>query len=159
MRNIPLIWIAVIAVLVVGGFLLLGNRQQATQPGGEGMGGGPGFLPDSKKMEVQLNPVNKDEIDQSGRAIFEEKDGKVTVTLNVNRVEGLNNQPAHIHAGACPGVGEILFPLNNVVDGRSITEIETTIDQLRDDQNPMALNIHKSAEESSIYTACGNLGL
>lgn len=43
-------WIAVIAVLIVGGFLLLGNRQQATQPGGEDVGGGPGVLPDSKRI-------------------------------------------------------------------------------------------------------------
>lgn len=156
MQN-TLSWIVVIAVLVVGGFLLFGNRQEAPQPGADGVGGGPGVLSETKRMEVQLNPVDEEQINQSGKATFEEKDGRVTVTINVNQVEGLNNQPAHIHAGDCPGVGEILFPLNNVIDGRSVTEIDTTIDQLQDDQNPMALNIHKSPEEASVYTACGEL--
>lgn len=157
MKGNTFIWLAVLAVLAVGVFLLLGSSQQVIQPGEDGIGGGPGVLPDSKRTEIQLSPVNKEAINQSGKAIFEEKDGRVTVTLDVNQVEGLDNQPAHIHAGVCPGVGEILFPLNNVIEGRSITEIDTSIDQLRDDQNPMALNIHKSAEEISVYTACGNL--
>lgn len=148
-------WIGLIAVIVIGGFLLFGGGQQTTQQ--PGVGGGPGILPEQERMEVQIDAVNKDQFDQSGRGVLEEKDGKVTVTLDVNRVEGLNNQPAHIHAGSCPGVGEIIYPLNNVVDGKSVTEIETTLDQLRSNQNPMVINIHKSVEEASVYTACGEL--
>lgn len=146
-------WVALIAVLAVGGYLLLGGRQDAAPQ--TGVGGGLGVLPE--RIEIQLDAVDKEQIDQSGSATLEEKDNKVTVTLNVNPVEGLNNQPAHIHIGSCPGVGEIVYPLNNVVDGKSVTEIEANINQFKDNQDPMAINIHKSAEESSVYTACGEL--
>ncbi|MBI2600314.1 hypothetical protein HYW43_05355 [Candidatus Daviesbacteria bacterium] len=148
-------WIVLAAAVVIGGILLFGNIQQATPPAQGPIGGGPGASPAQNRMEIQLDPVNQDQIDQSGRATLEESDGKVTVMLDVNQIEGLNNQPAHIHAGSCPGVGEITFPLSNVADGRSVTEINTTLDQLR--SNPMAINIHKSAIESAVYTACGEL--
>lgn len=150
-------WVILAGLIVIAGLLIFQNNEPTTQPQGEGIGGGPGALPDSRRMEIELNPIDKDQFDQSGKALFEEKDGKVTVTLDVNMPEGLNNQPAHIHSGDCPGVGEILFPLANVIDGKSVTEINTTLDQLKDPQNPMALNIHKSIEESSVYTSCGNL--
>lgn len=148
MRN-NLIWMAIVVILAIGGFLLLGNSQQATQP----VGGGPGVVTEQKRMEVNLDPLAKD---QSGKAVLEEKDGKVTVTLDVSMIEGLNNQPAHIHAGSCPGIGEVIFPLNNVVDGKSVTEINTTLGELKA-QSPLAINVHKSAEEIAVYTACGNL--
>lgn len=154
-------WIVFAGLIVVAGVLLFQNSQPVTSPQPGGIGGGPGeelspdIIPD--RMEIELNAVDKEQIDQSGRAVFEETDGKVKVTVDVNTADGLNNQPAHIHAGACPGVGEVLYPLNNIVDGKSETEIDATLSQLNDDQNPMALNIHKSAEESSVYTSCGNL--
>lgn len=155
MRN--WMWIVLAGVVVLGGILLFGGNRQTAQPGESPVGGGPGVPLGQNRIEIQLDPVDKDQIDQSGTATLEETDGKVTVTLVVNTMEGLNNQPAHIHAGACPGVGGILYPLNNVVDGKSVTEINATVDQLKDTQNPMAINIHKSAEESSVYTACGQL--
>lgn len=146
-------WVVLVVVLAIGGFLLFGNRQDKAPQ--TGVGGGPGVLPE--RVEIQLNAVDKEQIDQSGSATLEGKDGKVTVTLDLDQVEGLNNQPAHIHTGSCPGIGGIIYPLNNVVDGKSVTEVNTTIDQLRDSQNPMAINVHKSAEEISVYTACGEL--
>lgn len=153
MRSSTLVWILVGAAVVIAGLFLFQSNQQTFQPG---VGGGPPDLIEQQRMEVRLDAVDEDQIDQSGRALLEETDGRVMVTLDVNQVEGLNNQPAHIHLGSCPGVGEIIFPLNNVTDGRSVTEIETTLDQLRSGPE-MAINIHKSIEEASIYTACGTL--
>jgi len=145
MRN--WLWITLAVLIVVGGVLLFMNNQQPAKPQ-TGIGGGPGVVSQPKSMEVKLDP--------EGKAVFEEKDGKVTVTLELNQPEGLNNQPAHIHVGSCPGVGEVLFPLSNVIDGKSVTEINTTIDQLKA-KSPLALNVHKSGEEITVYTACGNL--
>lgn len=156
MRN--WIWIVLGVLVVLGGILLFQGDQQIAQPDTErGIGGGPGVLPESNKMEIDLNPVSEDQFNQSGKASFEQRDSKVVVTLSLDQVDNLNNQPAHIHTGSCPGVGEILYPLNNVVNGKSVTEIDTTLDQLRSTQNPMALNIHKSEQELSVYTSCGEL--
>lgn len=148
-------WIVLAGLIIIAGVLFFQSSQPATALQPAGVGGGPGVLP--RRLEIELNSVDEEQIDQSGKAVFEEKDGRVTVTLTLAEVEGLNNQPAHIHAGVCSGIGDVLVPLNNVVDGRSETELETTLDGLQEPQNPLALNVHKSQEEISVYTACGNL--
>ena len=107
------------------------------------------------KMLMTLETVNK-EINQSGTATLEEKEGKLEVVLTLNTAGPSGPQPAHIHSGVCPGVGAVVYPLTNVVDGKSTTLIDTTLEKLQS-QLPLAINIHKSADEVKVYTACGSL--
>ena len=105
---------------------------------------------------VTLTAVDSTVIDQYGNAVITEKDGNLEVTLNLMGENGAS-QPAHIHEGACPGIGAVVYPLENAVNGKSTSVIEDmTLEDLKD-QLPLALNVHKSAEEVSVYTACGNL--
>ncbi len=48
------------------------------------------------------------------------------------------------------------YPLNNVVNGKSTTVINTTLDEIKD-QEPLAINIHESVQNINIYTSCGDL--
>ena len=93
---------------------------------------------------------------QSGVATLVEDDGVVTVTIAISGFTANTPQPAHIHIGSCPDVGAVKYPLTNVVDGESVTVLETTLAQLRSEL-PLGLNVHKSAPEASVYTACGDL--
>lgn len=92
---------------------------------------------------------------QDGIAILSEEAGKTKVTLTLSNSPGDVAQPAHIHDGQCPGVGAVKYPLNNVVNGQSETTIDATIAQLK--QVPLAVNVHKSADEAKTYVACGNI--
>jgi hypothetical protein len=64
-------------------------------------------------------------------------------------------QPNHFHAGACPGVGAVVFPLTNLTNGKG----ETTINASWADIQAKAgsVNVHKSTTEGGVYTACVNL--
>ena len=87
--------------------------------------------------------------------------------------------PAHIHFGSCSDLGEVFFPLSDVVpDGLvqegslvstsgkigvetgapvaiSTSTIDVTIAELI--TGPHALNVHKSSAEIGTYLACGDL--
>ncbi|TSC65519.1 MAG: hypothetical protein CEO21_394, partial [Microgenomates group bacterium Gr01-1014_80] len=50
--------------------------------------------------------------------------------------------------GRCPDVGEIKYPLTNLMNGKSETTLNTTIDMLKE-QLPLSLNVND--------VACGTL--
>lgn len=102
---------------------------------------------------AQLNNSN-----ESGKATLVEENGQVKVTLMVDNEPAGANQPAHIHLGSCPTPGAVKYPLMNVVDGKSETVLNVTMDQLKSLQ-PLAINIHESAAKIGNYVSCGNLDL
>jgi hypothetical protein len=64
-------------------------------------------------------------------------------------------QPAHVHAGICPDVAEVVYSLNTVVDGTSATTIDPTLQSLEDGN--FAIDVHKSEAEIAVQVACGDI--
>ncbi len=64
-------------------------------------------------------------------------------------------QPAHIHKGACPKVGAVAYPLENVVGGKSTTTVQAPLATLTG--GGFAVNVHKSTSDLSTYVACADL--
>jgi hypothetical protein len=106
-----------------------------------------------EKMTVTLEAQNDSE--ETGTATLEEVDGKTLVTLAVDNAPA-TAQPAHIHAGACPAPGAVVYPLTSVVDGASETTLDVTLAELTA-QLPLAINVHMSAAEVATYVSCGDL--
>lgn len=107
------------------------------------------------KMTVTLMDENNS--GESGTATIEEKDGKVEVAVALTGfpTDGVP-QPAHIHVGECPGVGEVKYPLTDIVNGKSVTAVPVTLDELKN-QLPLAINVHQSKADISTYVSCGEL--
>lgn len=106
-------------------------------------------------MNVTLAEVADSATKQTGTATITEKNGKVEVMVKVMPVQTAP-QPAHIHVGSCPGVGAVAYPLTDLVNGTSTTLLDVTMADLKA-KKPLAINIHKSADEVKVYTACGAL--
>ena len=148
-RNLLLIVGAVILVAV--GFLLFANRQTTVEtPLVE--------VPDVVTTTETVVLAQQNESGETGVATLTEENGRLMVTLNMTGSPEGVAQPAHIHTGACPDVGGVVYPLTNVMDGVSETTLEVTMDQLRAGL-PLAINVHKSVQESGVYTSCGDLSL
>lgn len=79
--------------------------------------------------------------------------------------------PAHIHAGTCAELGEVVVPLLDVAvpadaarEGAesahpvkiSQTHVDMPLQEIIDGGH--AINIHQSAEEIDVYIACGDVG-
>lgn len=100
--------------------------------------------------------VEQNNSGENGTATLTEEGGKITVSVSLVGAPARNTQPAHIHSGACPNPGAVLYPLTNITNGNSTSTLNTTMVQLQQ-QLPLAVNVHTSAAETGIYVACGNI--
>lgn len=94
----------------------------------------------------------------SGTAtMLETADGQVEVTLVMDGASDTVEHPAHIHSGVCPNPGEIVYPLENIVGGTSVTLLDASLAEVMAAAETLAINIHESSENLSNYVACGDL--
>ena len=65
------------------------------------------------------------------------------------------NMPAHLHADVCPGVAAVVFPLTNVANGQSTTEVNASLADIM--ARAKSINLHRSPDQIQVYVSCGNL--
>lgn len=157
MNQKTLLWI-VLGVVVLGtlAFMLLRGAEEPvdTEESGdmdqtEEMEG----MEETQTRNVVLSAQNNS--GQSGSVLLEDLgDGTTRVTVSATAVYD-NPQPAHIHSGTCEDLGGVEYPLENVVDGASETVVEVSLDELT--EGTFAVNLHRSAEQVSLYTSCGDI--
>lgn len=106
-------------------------------------------------MTIVLNEQNGS--GETGAAMLTDLgNGMVRVDVTVSGEPAGASQPMHIHKGTCANLDSApAFPLNNLENGTSSTEITTTMQALL--ASPYALNGHKSAQELPAYVFCGDI--
>jgi hypothetical protein len=113
---------------------------------------------DQVAMSKMIPLSEQNDLGQSGTAVLTEtKEGKLNVKLSMSGGKFTLPQPAHIHVGSCPNPGAVKYPLNNVVNGMSETVLDVKLDDVMKSADKLAINVHKSAAESKVYTACGDI--
>jgi LPXTG-motif cell wall-anchored protein len=111
----------------------------------------PGATQAQQSVTINLTPQNDSGV--SGTAVLTPDGAGTKVELNLTNAPGPH--PAHIHAGSCPTVGAVVFPLTSVTNNTSTTTVAASIADILSE--PHAINVHKSPQEVSVYVACGNL--
>ena len=134
MQN-KIIWI-VVAIVVLGGIYWFMN-QGGSQP-----------------VVVALSAQNNSGM--NGTATLTSMGGSTLVELALTGATTDIVQPAHIHTGSCATIGGVVYPLEFPVNGVSATTLNVSLEAILA-QLPLALNVHKSVEEASVYVACGDL--
>ncbi len=153
---------AVVGLVVLAGLLVVGKKLKNKMVGDDASMVVPAPAPAQpapaamapKEWKISLAPQNGSKED--GTAVLSDENGKTKVVVTVSNEPTGTPQPAHIHVGACPTPGAVKYPLTNVVNGTSQTVLDVKLDDLKT-MLPLAVNVHKSAEEVKVYTACGNL--
>lgn len=143
--------IVLIVILAVAGYYYYFNKGdgevQVPQPSAESQ--------EPRNITIALGTLNNS--GQSGTAILTEDGTKTKVLLVTNGgMAGNTPQPAHIHIGSCPTPGAVKYPLTAVVNGSSETSVDVALDKILTEL-PLAINVHKSAQEVKISTVCGDL--
>jgi CHRD domain-containing protein len=105
-------------------------------------------------VEVSLQEQNGS--GESGTATLTvNDDGSLHVALQLSGAPA-EAQPAHIHRGTCAELDpEPAFPLTNVVNGSSETEVQVSLEDLAAES--YAVNVHRSEAEAETYVACGDI--
>jgi hypothetical protein len=81
--------------------------------------------------------------------------GRTRVEVTVDPAGHLD-MPAHIHPGTCDTlVPQPRYPLRNVVNGVSTTEVPASLSELLTGE--LAVNLHNSNDDLRTYTACAEL--
>jgi Cu/Zn superoxide dismutase len=82
-------------------------------------------------------------------------EGTIEVEIELTGSDG-GPHPAHIHRGSCADLDpNPAFPLDDVVDGESESEVDVTTAELT--MTEYAINVHESPENAQTYVACADV--
>ena len=144
MRKISWLIVTLVALLVL---VAAGCGSDDNGGNGEAQVGG-------EIANVELKEQNGS--GESGTAELRAEGGQTVVEITLDDAPA-TAQPAHIHKGTCANLDPApAYPLEDVVDGRSTSTENVTLEDLKSGQ--YAINVHKSAAEAQTYVACGNVG-
>jgi plastocyanin len=107
----------------------------------------------ASQATVALSAMN--DSGQDGTATLIDMGADTTVVVSVAQGEGDAPQPIHIHAGTCEDLGGVEHALTTAASGFSVTTVAESMSNLLG--GGLAINLHKSGSETSVYVACGNL--
>ena len=106
-----------------------------------------------KKVTVRMHAVEKSGESGTARLTSLGSD-RTQVDINLKGAPKGVPQPAHIHEGTCDKLNpQPKWGLNNVVDGKSSTQVPAGLDELQ--SGTFAINVHKSEKDISTYFSCG----
>ena len=107
------------------------------------------------EIRVELSALN--DSGETGHAVIKPMGKGIEVSVFVEGGPKGVAQPDHIHLGTCAKLDPVpKYPLENVVDGKSVTKLpDVTMDDLF--KEPMAINVHESAQNIKKYVACGDI--
>ncbi len=105
-------------------------------------------------LTLQLNEQNNS--GEYGNAVLTEENGKTKVHIDIKGAPKGISQPAHIHVGSCIALGDVKYPLTNVVNGTSDTVLNISLQDM-EKEGSLALNVHKSVPLVKQYVSCGNV--
>lgn len=109
---------------------------------------------DNRTIELKMSAQNGSK--EVGTARLKAEGGETRVNIELGVFPKDIQQPAHIHMGSCATLGGVKYPLTSLVNGRSETLVNVSLADLLN-ALPLAINVHKSATEVSVYVSCADL--
>lgn len=116
------------------------------------------YLIKMSQPKVAVATLNsKNDSGQAGTAtIVTTQDAKSIVTITLFGVTAGIAQPAQIRKGTCDKLGDVVHPLNNLLNGDSETIIDASVSSLAQEM-PVVVSIYKSERQMSSSASCGSI--
>ena len=111
----------------------------------------------SDPVDVTVELIEFEGSGQSGTVTLIPMEAQTQIVLEIKPGPAEDDpQPVHVHFGNCGiNLGEVRFPLNDVVAGKSTTIVDASVSSLSDGSHN--INLHKSYPDIRVYTACGEI--
>jgi len=149
MKRQYLTIIIVIAVILLGVIFLLNAR-------GNSQDNQSGATDEIPADVVQITLDDKNESGMGGLGYYKEVGGKAEVEFNLFATGPVRDTyKAHIRSGTCGEPGDILYPLQDAVNGESETFLDMSLDELKA-KFPLIVTASASDDVSSLVV-CGYL--
>jgi Cu/Zn superoxide dismutase len=101
---------------------------------------------------VRLSPMNRS--GESGTATIQASGNGTSVVIRVTGEPAGASQPAHVHVGSCASPGVIRNGLNNVIAGRSSTQLGVPYGSFA--RGPLVIVVHQGTGAAlAHYVSCG----
>lgn len=168
MENKNSTWIIVIILilLIIGGLLIYSSSKNDDVPNSNqtGTSTAENFSTSTNSANAYINEdsiqVRLEELNNSsekGTAVIKQTDdNKTEVFISILGAPKNIKQPAHIHLGTCSNHGNIKYPLNDLLNGKSSTTLNVSLDEIMS-QDPLSINVHKSLKEPDTMVSCGDI--
>jgi hypothetical protein len=115
------------------------------------------IVPAAAQDTITIDMQEIEDSGQSGTANITSDGDQVVVSIEIDAGPDGEPQPVHIHEGNCRDLGDVAFPLEDVVDGVSESTADVSMSDLL--ANDYAINVHLSEDQMDVYVACGTLPL
>ena len=115
------------------------------------------IAPAAGQDTVTIDMHEVDDSGQSGSADITSDGDQVIVSIEIDAGPDGVPQPVHIHEGNCRDLGDVAYPLEDVVDGVSESTADVSMAELI--SGDYAINVHLSEDEMDVHVACGTLPL
>lgn len=122
---------------------------------GNGEAAAPATTAAEEEESVTIDLGEQNSSGESGTATLTADGEQTVVVIALTGAPADTPQPAHIHSGACPEVGDVVYPLTNIEGGASETTVAAPLADLQ--AAAYAINVHESEEAIQNYVACGDL--
>lgn len=113
------------------------------------------FAPAAAQDEVEIDLEELEDSGVSGTATLSADNGSTMVMLDLSGTPEDGDHPAHIHDGTCEDLGDVAYPLENVVEGTSESSVDVALEDIL--AGEYAINVHLSEDEIDTYVACGDV--
>lgn len=93
---------------------------------------------------------------QAGKGTIQIQNARARVVVDIQPGPTGVAQPAFISSGSCDRVETMRFPLENVVNGKSETGLNVSVEEMQA-MGPLVLEVRKSVEDFNVRISCGVL--
>lgn len=108
-------------------------------------------------IQINLNAFNQG-LRQEGKASIIAEGDKTRIVIDMGEsINALEPQPAYLQKGSCQDPGEVVYPLNYIQNGQSVTIVQKSREAIMIENSSLIITAQAKNESFGNILACGEV--